>query len=166
MVMGHLRACAFHIQRSRVRSAIHHNNPNGPMSHCYPPISRCVYSVPRPNYVWHIDGNHKLVRWRMVLHHAVDGYSQLVVFGACSTNNTASTVLQLYHQVVRRYGRPFRVITYHGRENVHVWRDMIQAWGEEARSVIVGSSVHNQHVVHHNRAANEQELSVFREEFY
>ena len=102
----------------------------------------------------------------MVLHHAVDGYSQLVVFGACSVNNTASTVLQLYHQVVRRYGRPFCVITYHGRENVDVWHDMIQAWGEEARSVIVGSSVHNQHVVHHNRAANEQELSVFREEFY
>ena len=47
-----------------------------------------------------------------------------------------------------------------------VWRDMIRAWGEEARSVIVGSSVHNQRVERHNRAANEQELSVFREELY
>lgn len=84
----------------------------------------------------------------MVLHHAVDGYCRLVVFGACSTNNRASTVLQLYHQAVRRYGRPFRVRTDHGGENVdvHVWRDMIQAWGEEARSVIVGSSVENQRV--------------------
>ena len=36
----------------------------------------------------------------------------------------------------------------------------------KARSVIVGSSVHNQRVERHNRAANEQELSVFREEFY
>ena len=32
--------------------------------------------------------------------------------------------------------------------------------------MIVGSSVHNQRVERHNRAANEQELSVFREEFY
>ena len=32
--------------------------------------------------------------------------------------------------------------------------------------MIVGSSVHNQHVERHNRAANEQELSVFREEFH
>lgn len=166
IVMGHLRARGFHVQRSRVRSAIHHNNPNGPMSRFHPPIRRRVYSVPCPNYVWHIDGNHKLVRWRMVLHHAVDGYSRLVVFGACSTNNRASTVLQLYHQAVRKYGRPFRVRTDHGGENVDVWRDMIQAWGEEARSVIVGSSVHNQRVERHNRAANEQELSVFREEFY
>lgn len=75
MVMGHLRARGFHVQRSRVRSAIHHNNPNGPMSRFHPPIRRRVYSVPCPNYVWHIDGNHKLVRWRIVLHHAVDGYS-------------------------------------------------------------------------------------------
>ena len=67
IVMGHLRARGFHVQRSRVRSAIHHNNPNGPMSRFHPPIRRRVYSVPCPNYVWHIDGNHRLVRWRMDL---------------------------------------------------------------------------------------------------
>ena len=43
---------------------------------------------------------------------------------------------------------------------------MNQSWGEEATPVIVGSSVHNQRVEHHNRDANEQILSVFREEFY
>ena len=136
------------------------------MSRYHPPIRRRVYSVPCPNYVWHIDGNHKLVRWRIVLHYAIDGYSRLIVFGSCSTNNKARTVLQLYQEAVRKYGRPFRVRTDHGGENADVWRDMNHAWGEEARSVIVGSSVHNQRVERHNRAANEQELSVFKEEFY
>ena len=43
---------------------------------------------------------------------------------------------------------------------------MNQSWGEEATPVIVGSSVHNQRVERHNRDANEQILSVFREELY
>lgn len=78
-----------------------------------------------------------MVRWRIVLHHGIDGFSPLVVFGACSTNNKAHTVLQLYLEAVRKYGRPFRVRTDHGGENVEVWRDMNQSWGEEARPVIV-----------------------------
>lgn len=56
--------------------------------------------------------------------------------------------------------------TDHGGENGDVWTDVIQAWGDEARSVTVGSSVHNQRVERQNHAANEQVLSVFRDEFY
>ena len=37
-----------------------------------PPIRPHVYSVPCPNYLWHIDSNHKLIRWQMVRHHAVN----------------------------------------------------------------------------------------------
>ena len=43
---------------------------------------------------------------------------------------------------------------------------MTLAWGEDARSIIVGSSVHNQRIERHNRSVNEQELSVFKSEFY
>lgn len=95
MVMGHLRARGIHVQRSRVRDAIHHTKPAGPLSHRRAPIRRRMYSVPCPSYVWHIDGNHKLVRWQIVLHRGIDGFSWLVVFGACSTNNKAHTVLRL-----------------------------------------------------------------------
>ena len=54
----------------------------------------------------------------------------------------------------------------HGGENVLVWRDMNSAWGEDARPSTVGLSVHNQRIERRNRAANEQELSVFKCEFY
>ena len=43
---------------------------------------------------------------------------------------------------------------------------MNTAWGEDARPVIVGSSVHNQRIEHHNRAVNEQLFAGFKEEFY
>ena len=38
------------------------------------------YSVPRPNALWHIDGHHKLIHWRLVLHACKDGYSRLPSF--------------------------------------------------------------------------------------
>ena len=43
---------------------------------------------------------------------------------------------------------------------------MVNAWGEDSRSVVVGSSVHNQRIERHNRSINEQELRGFKEEFY
>ena len=27
-----------------------------------------------PNSLWHIDGYHKLIRWRIVIHGVIDGY--------------------------------------------------------------------------------------------
>lgn len=35
----------------------------------------------------HLDGHHKLIRWRFVIHGAIDGYSRVVVFLRCNTNN-------------------------------------------------------------------------------
>lgn len=31
-------------------------------------IFRRAYSVPGPNYLWHIDGNHKPIKYRLVVH--------------------------------------------------------------------------------------------------
>ncbi|TFK84419.1 hypothetical protein K466DRAFT_553601 [Polyporus arcularius HHB13444] len=41
-------------------------------------IDRRVYSVPYPNYLWHIDGHHKLIRWGIVIHGGADGYDRMV----------------------------------------------------------------------------------------
>lgn len=165
MLQGHLRAQGIHVPRSKVRKAIHDLDP-AVTSHKRPAIRRRVYSVPYPNYLWYLDGNHKLIRWRFVVHHCIDGYSCLITFCRCSTNNKSETVLSSFNEAVRKYGRPQRICNDHGGENVLVWRDMTSAWGEEARSVIVGSSVHNQRIERHNRSTNEQELSVFKSEFY
>ncbi|KAF7653786.1 hypothetical protein LDENG_00078580 [Lucifuga dentata] len=45
------------------------------------------YSAEAPNSLWHIDGNHKLIRWRIVIHGGIDGFSHLIVYLNASTNN-------------------------------------------------------------------------------
>ncbi|CAI8036798.1 hypothetical protein GBAR_LOCUS20618, partial [Geodia barretti] len=57
---------------------------------------RRPYSVPGPNSLWHIDGHHKCVRWRFITHAGIDGYSRMIVFMRCSTNNRSSTVLNAF----------------------------------------------------------------------
>ena len=39
----------------------------------------------------HLDGNHKLIRWRLVIHGGIDWFSRLVVLLKCSANNKAKT---------------------------------------------------------------------------
>lgn len=76
MLQGHLRAQGIHVPRSKVRKAIHDLDPSV-TSRKRPAIRRRVYSVPYPNYLWHLDGNHKFIRWRFVVHHCIDGLAAL-----------------------------------------------------------------------------------------
>lgn len=166
MVQGHLVSRGLSVQRQKVRQSIHAVDPEGVENRKSKPIRRRVYTSPFPNYVWHIDGNHKLVRWRMVVHHAIDGYSRMVVYARCSSNNRAETTPSLFVQAIPRYGRPVKVRTDLGGENAHIWHDMAAYRGEASVPVLVGKSVHNQCIEPHNRALNEQVLSTFRQHFY
>ena len=96
----------------------------------------------------------------------IDGFSRLVTFGKFSTNNRATTVLQLFREAVVRYGHPVRIRTDYGGENVEIWRYMVETHGDDLRPVIVGSSVHNQRIERHNRAVNKQLISTFKQAFY
>ena len=86
MLQGHVRAQGIHVQRSKVRKAIHDLDP--------------------------------------------------------SVTTRKRTAIQ----AVRKYGRPRRIRSDHGGEDALVWRDMNSTWGEDARPVIVGSSVHDQRI--------------------
>lgn len=164
-VMGHLRARKIKVQRKRVRQSIHRVDPEGPSERSSRNFRHRVYESPCPNYVWHLDGNHKLVKWGFVTHLAIDGYTRLITFGATSDNNRAETVLQKFTRAVSLYGRPLRVRTDHGGENTQVWRYMVEHRG--ISSVIVGSSVRNQRVERLNGDVNVQVnvfyAAVFRE---
>jgi len=100
-----------------------------------------VYSVEAPNSLWHIDGNHKLIRWKLVVHGGIDGKTRTIVFLHCAYNNLAA-VLHHFKCAVDQYGLPDRIHTDRGGENVDVWRFMIQMH-ETTSSVIAGSSTHN-----------------------
>ena len=64
----------------------------------------------------------------------------------CSNNNRAATVYDLFLQAVQEYVLPSRIRCDEGGENVHVARHMLRHRGVERRSVLVGSSVHNQRI--------------------
>ena len=143
VVSGHLHSCGLHVQRAKVRQVIREVDPEGVVARRRRALKRREYSVPCPLYLWHIDGNHKLIRYRIVIHVGIDGYSRSIVFIDANDNNRSATVGSLFLQAVETYGYPINIRTDLGGENVLVWGLMHSHWGTERKSVIVGSSEDN-----------------------
>ena len=70
----------------------------------------------------------------------------MVVYLKCSTNNRASTAYDAFLEGVRQYCLPSRVRTDQGKENIRIAQHMLEQRGTDRRSVITGSSVHNQQI--------------------
>jgi len=82
-----------------------------------------------------------LIRWRIVIHAFIDGFSRLVTAIQASANNKAQTVLNLFLQAIDMYGLPSRVRGDHGTENVLVAGYMESQRGVERGSYIWGRCV-------------------------
>ncbi|KAL5497033.1 hypothetical protein EMCRGX_G013427 [Ephydatia muelleri] len=106
---GYLSQLGFRVQRHRVRNALIKVDPNGVRSRLRKALHRRQYNVPMPNSLWHIDGHHKLIRWHIIIHGGIDGFSRLPVFLRASTDNSADTVLQHFINAVALYGLPSRL---------------------------------------------------------
>nr|XP_040035103.1 uncharacterized protein LOC120820917 isoform X1 [Gasterosteus aculeatus aculeatus] len=128
-------------------------------------LRRRQYFVPGPNSLWHIDGHHKLIRWRFVVHGGVDGFSRLVVYLTVAGNNRAHTVLQSFIAAVEQYGLPSRVRSDKGGENADVAEFMIRSRGTDRNSHITGRSVHNQRIERMWRDVYEHALDLFYQIF-
>ena len=146
ILRGHLRRLGIHVPRERARLSMIRVDPINVCMRRMRVIRRRAYSVPGPNALWHIGGHHSLIRWRMVIHGAIDGFSRLIIYMRCSTNNRASTVYALFLSSTARYGVPSRVRSDRGGENVDVARFMMETRGLNRGSHIAGLSVHNQRI--------------------
>ena len=62
MLKGHLKSMGYRIQRERVRKSLLRTDPTGVLQRWRQSIRRRVYNVNSPQALWHIDGNHKLIR--------------------------------------------------------------------------------------------------------
>ena len=89
------------IQRYRFRDSMHRINEAGIQSRRKGRLKRRVYNVKGANHLWHIDTNHKLVKWYLIIFGAIDGYSRLPVSLECISNNKAPTVLACFLKGVR-----------------------------------------------------------------
>ena len=92
-----------------------------------------------------IDGHHKLIRWNMVTHGGIDGYSRMITYLECSNNNR-STVYNYFLGAVQLHGLPSHLRCYQGCENCLVAQHVIEHCGTGRGSVISGSSMHNQRI--------------------
>ena len=77
-----------------------------------------------------------LIRWKIVIHAFVDGYSRLVTGIRASNNNRAETVLNLFLDAAEEYQVPSRVRGDHGIENLKV-----AGYMERVRGVARGSYI-------------------------
>ena len=81
------------IQCYRFRDSMHRVSEAGIQSRRKGRLKRRVYNVKGANHLWHIDTNHKLVKWYLIIFGGIDGYSRLNVSLECISNNKAPTVL-------------------------------------------------------------------------
>lgn len=146
MMWGHLRSLNICITRARVYDSLMRVSSDLVQVRHHTAIRRRVYSVPAPNCLWHIDGLHCLIRWRIVVHGAIDGFSRRIVYLRASDNNRADTVMNLFRLAVHDCGWPSRVRSDKGGENIEVARAMLAVRGTGRRSHLAGSSVHNQRI--------------------
>ena len=88
-----------------------------------------------PNHLWHVDTNHKLIRWNLIIG-GIDGFSRFPVMLKCSNNNQADIVLACFVDAVNEYGLPSTVRTGRGLENVGITQFMIQNKRHKPRKYI------------------------------
>jgi hypothetical protein len=92
-VIAFLKSHGIHVQRARIWLSMQRINPLGQHVRYQAAIKRRVYEAPRSNYVWHIDGHHKLIRWGIVIHGMIDGF--------CRTVRTIFSVYIFVHVTTR-----------------------------------------------------------------
>ena len=84
-----------------------------------------------------------LIRWGIVIHGFIDGYSRLITGLQASNNNTGQTVLDLFLWAAAVYGIPSRLRGDHGVENI-----LVAAWMEAYSGVQRGSYIWGRFVMY------------------
>lgn len=151
MLMAGLNALGVYISRERLRLQLRTMFPEEIARRFAKLINRRAYSVPFYNSLWHIDGHHKLIKWKIVIHGGIDGYSRLITYLGASDNNRADTVQSLFVRATEEHGVPSRVRADYGGENLGVRDFMHVVRGKYSRWIIITHASRRGSRVFHSR---------------
>lgn len=73
---GMLRGRGIKVGIKRVCHMLREVDPDGVALRSTNAVKRRQYYVPHPNHLIHIDGHHKLIRWGIIIHGGIDGFSR------------------------------------------------------------------------------------------
>ncbi|KAF7994295.1 hypothetical protein HCN44_003385 [Aphidius gifuensis] len=110
------------VKRGTVLEILRIVDPEGIKSRSIHRLRRRVYSVPGPNFIWHLDGYEKLKPFKFPIHGCIDGYSKKIIWlRVASSNNDPNVVAYHYLNIVKKLGFIPRVIRSDcGTENVTI----------------------------------------------
>lgn len=168
LIQSHFKASGYRITECRIRLSLRRVDRNAVTMRwiTHNAIRRRSCHVAYPNALWHMDGNISLIWWGLVVHGAVDGYSRLIIYLNCSSNNRANTVYHLLVEAGERWGYPSRVRSDQGGENVDLARLMLMLRGLNRGSHITRRSVNNIWIERLWRDVFTQCLSMYYHLFY
>ena len=118
MVSGRLQAYGIRVSLQRARDSLQRVDPLGIHAPCRNILHCRKYQVASSNALWHLDGYHKLIRWKVIIHSCIDEFSRLIVYLKVAPNNLATTVLECFRQEIREYGLPSLVFVWTEEEKI------------------------------------------------
>ncbi|XP_068704543.1 uncharacterized protein [Montipora foliosa] len=149
---GYRRVVSLHrikVAQRRVRESMQRTDADGMAIRWLSITPRAVYCVSCPLALWHIDGNHKLIRWRIVIHGGVDGYTRIPLYLKANTSNSSDTVLNLFRQAVHEYGLLSRDEIQEYR--IHIDGPFPDDHGDDTSVVEVPSTLNPLEQIHYRR---------------
>ena len=142
------------VSRNTVMKILQIIDPEGVERRKRKRLLRRKYENPGPNYMWHIDGNDKLVPFGFGIHGAIDGFSRKIMWAeVCDTNKNPRVVGQHYLKCVWNLGViPCIIRCDCGTENKQIEKCQVYFRSEHAdafagqKSVMYDKSTSNQRI--------------------